>query len=241
MQRSTDGTNFSNLGTTGANVVTFSDTTAAAGTTYHYRVIASNGAGSSAPSSSASTTTIPAAPSLTASAASSSQINLSWTNVAGETGYVVERSADGTSGWSQIGTTAANVTTFQNTGLQMTTTYFYRVRAVNGSGQSVNSNTASATTPLAPPAAPTNLVATALSQTQIQLTWCDVAGETQYIIERSSNGTSGWAQVGTTTTNTTTFTNTGLKKNTRYYYRVRAVNSAGSSPNSSVVNATTLR
>lgn len=241
VQRSTDGVNFSQIGTTGANVVTFSDTTAVAGTTYQYRVIATHAAGSSAPSSSVSATTIPAASLLSATAVSSSQINLSWTNVAGETGYVIERSANGTSGWSQIGSTAANVTTFQNTGLQMSTTYFYRVRAVNGSGQSVNSNTASATTLLAAPAAPTNLVATALSQTQIQLTWGDVAGETQYVIERSANGTSGWAQVGTTTANTTTFTNTGLKKNTRYYYRVRAVNSAGNSPYSNVANTTTLR
>jgi titin len=241
VQRSTNGTTWNNIGTTAANVVTFSDTTASAGTTYQYRVVASNAAGSSAPSASVSATTIPAAPTLTATAINATRIDLSWTNVAGETGYVIERSPNGSSGWTQIGTTGVNVTTFQNTGLQFSTMYFYRVRAQNGSGQSVNSNTASATTPIAPPAAPTGLVATALSQSQIRLTWNDVYGETQYVIERSSNGTNGWSQVGTTSANTTTFTNTGLKKNTRYYYRIRAVNAAGSSPNSAVVNATTLR
>ena len=61
------------------------------------------------------------------------------------------------------------------------------------------------------------------------------------MIERSTNGTHGWAQVGTTTANTTTFTNSGLKKNTRYYSPIRAVNTVGNSPYSSVVNTVTMR
>jgi len=91
--------------------------------------------------------TPPAAPvNLTATVASSSQINLSWTaGSANHTGFKVERSLNGTT-YSQIGTTAANVTTFNNTGLSAATLHYYRVRANNAQGDSPYSNVASATT-----------------------------------------------------------------------------------------------
>src|SRR5262249_10058857 len=92
----------------------------------------------------------PTAPSgLSATAASTSQINLSWTdNSSNETGFKIERATD--SGFTQnltlVTTTAAGVTSYSNTGLTSNTTYYYRVRATNASGDSSNSNTANATT-----------------------------------------------------------------------------------------------
>ncbi|MBA4158545.1 MAG: S8 family serine peptidase [Gemmatimonadetes bacterium] len=98
--------------------------------------------------------TAPAAPShLTASAASTSQINLSWTdNSTDEDGFEIERCQDsGCSSWSQIATVGANTTTYANsTGLSSGTSYSYRVRAFNSAGKSGYSNTASATTSSAP-------------------------------------------------------------------------------------------
>src|SRR6185436_3539436 len=90
----------------------------------------------------------PTAPSaLTAAAVSSSQINLQWADNAGnETGFKLERSTDGFS-FSEIATLGANVTSYSDTGLNCTTTYYYRVRASNASGNSAYSGTASATTP----------------------------------------------------------------------------------------------
>jgi subtilisin family serine protease len=94
----------------------------------------------------------PAAPTgLTATAASSSQINLSWNDVSNETTFKIERSPDGISGWTQIGTTAAGVTTFVDQGLAAETTYFYRVRGTNAAGDGAYSAVVSATTPSAPP------------------------------------------------------------------------------------------
>jgi hypothetical protein len=92
--------------------------------------------------------TVPAAPSgLAASAVSSSQINLTWTdNSTNETGFKVERGTSSSGPWTLVTTTGANATSFSNTGLSAATTYYYRVRATNGSGDSANSNTASATT-----------------------------------------------------------------------------------------------
>lgn len=83
---------------------------------------------------------------LTATAASSTQINLSWAdNSTDESGFQIERSTDQTN-WTLIATTATDVTTYNNTGLTVNTTYFYRVRAFNDSGASAYTNIASATT-----------------------------------------------------------------------------------------------
>jgi hypothetical protein len=91
---------------------------------------------------------IPAAPSgLTATAVSSTQIDLTWTDNSGfnEDGFKIERLQNGNT-WAQIGTVGAGVTTFANTGLTPNKTYTYRVRAFNVLGNSAYSNTASAKT-----------------------------------------------------------------------------------------------
>src|SRR5271165_5113364 len=76
-----------------------------------------------------------------------------------------------------------------------------------------------------PPTAPSALVATASSSTQIDLTWTastDNVGVTGYRIERCSGaGCSSFAQVATTTT-ATNFSDTALAASTSYSYRVRA-------------------
>jgi hypothetical protein len=72
-----------------------------------------------------------ATPTLTATVISATQINLLWTNVANESSYKLEWSANGTTGWTQIGgTIAANTTTFSHTGLTASTAYYYRVSAI---------------------------------------------------------------------------------------------------------------
>lgn len=93
------------------------------------------------------TATPPAAPSsLVTTAASSSRIDLSWVdNSSDETSFVVERSLDGST-FTSLATVAAGTTAFANTGLNASTTYWYRVRATNSAGSSTNSNTASAKT-----------------------------------------------------------------------------------------------
>jgi hypothetical protein len=92
---------------------------------------------------------LPNAPTnLTATAVSKSQINLSWTdNATNEDGFKIERCKGSTcTNYTQIATVGANVTSYSNTGLARRTTYCYRVRAYNASGNSGYSNVASATT-----------------------------------------------------------------------------------------------
>ncbi len=83
---------------------------------------------------------------LTATTASSTQINLAWTdNSTYETNYRVERSPNGTT-WSPLITLPASTVAYNDTGLTPGTTYFYRVLATNAGTDSGFSNTANATT-----------------------------------------------------------------------------------------------
>src|SRR5204863_762000 len=90
----------------------------------------------------------PNAPSgLTATAVSTSQINLAWTdNSNNETNFIVARSTTSGGPYTDIATLAANTTSYNNTGLAANTTYYYVVRASNAGGSSANSAQASATT-----------------------------------------------------------------------------------------------
>ncbi|MGI9179378.1 MAG: S8 family peptidase [Longimicrobiaceae bacterium] len=92
---------------------------------------------------------VPAAPSsLTATAASNSQINLAWTdNSSNEDGFKIERcTGSSCTNFTQIATVGANVKTYSSTGLAASTTYRFRVRAYNAGGDSGYSNNANATT-----------------------------------------------------------------------------------------------
>ena len=233
------------IATLGA-VTSYQNTGLAASTTYSYTVRAFDAAGNiSAASSSANATTqavpdttAPSAPTgLSATAVSTSQINLAWTaatdNV-GVTGYNVYR------GGALIATLGA-VTTFQNTGLSASTTYSYSVRALDAAGNiSTPSSSASATTQAPPdttaPSIPTGLSATAVSTSQINLSWTastDNVGVTGYNIYR------GGIQIATVGA-VTTFQNTGLTASTTYSYTVRAFDAAGNvSGQSATATATT--
>src|SRR5438874_5307339 len=181
-------------------------------------------------------TTPPMVPTgLTASAVSSSQINLSWTassdNV-GVSGYRVYRNG------SQIATTGA--TSFANTGLSPSTTYSYTVAAYDAAGNlSAQSSSASATTPAppdtTPPAVPTGQTASQASSSQINLSWTassDNVGVSGYRVYRNGS------QIATT--GATSFANTGLSPSTTYSYTVAAYDAAGNlSAQSSPASATT--
>jgi titin len=242
VERSTDGVSFLPVATLGANMTSYLNQGLAAGTTYYFRVRAHDGTTYSAYSNTASAATLPppAAPSnAVATALGATSIRVTWTdNSASETWFRVERSADGVGGWLSLATLAANTTTYTNANLSPSTTYHYRVVAVEGSAVSAASNVASATT-FAPPAAPTNLAATPLTSTSIRLTWSDNATtENGFRVERSLDGTT-WSQVGLVGANATTWTNVGLASGTTYFYRVRAYEGLVNGPYSGVASATT--
>ncbi len=246
VERSADGTSFTEIAVLAANSVTYSSTGLTAATTYWYRVRAYNSKGNSGYSNvaSAQTTALqpPAAPSnLQASALSTTSIGLTWTdNASNETGFAIQRSSDSAATWTASGTPAANATSFTVTGLQPGIQYHFRIRATNGDGNSAWSNLAAATT-VTLPASPSNLAASATSASTVGLTWTDNSNnESQFIVEKAAtSGDLNWSETGTTAPDVSAYTVTGLNAATEYRFRVRAANAAGTSDPSNTVTVFT--
>jgi len=190
-----------------------------------------SGTGSCHGSTSGDTTPPTAPTNLTGTAASATQVNLSWTastdNV-GVTGYEIFRNS------LQIGTSPSS--SYSDSTAQPSTTYSYYVKATDAAGNlSASSNTVSITTPTdtTPPSAPTNLTATAASATHVSLSWTastDNVGVTGYKIFRNS------AQIGTSTT--TSYSDTTVSGSTTYSYYVTAYDAA--SNNSAASNTVSI-
>ncbi len=216
------------------NSLIYHSTGLSANTAYFYKVLAYNGNGESEFSDTLSDTTKVAAPSnLTDSVISSSQIDLSWSSVAGATGYRLAFSADSGQSYSEIA--VGNVTTYQSTGLAPNATYHYKVLAYNGKGDSEFSYTLIVTTIVATPA---SVTATAESSSQIDLAWSEVAGAKGYkIYLLNSAGDS--TEIGDVT-GELAYESKELVADTEYSYQVTAYSDAGESEASSTVSKTTL-
>jgi titin len=243
IERKTGTGSFIQIATVGVNVTSLVNTGLKVNTQYTYRIRAYNTYGDSSYSNEISATTgnSPTAPSaLKVIELTRSSIKISWTdNSSIETGFKIERKT-GSGSFTEVGTVGANITTFTNTGLSANTTYTYRVRAYNASGNSAYSNEISAI-PTDIPAAPTNLKVSATAGNVATLTWTDHASnETGFKIERKT-GSGNYAEVATVNANTTSYTNSGLSANTTYHYRVRAYNAAGNSAYSNEASASIIR
>jgi YD repeat-containing protein len=224
--------NGSQILSSGPSTLSFSDTGLSGYTTYTYTIAAFDNA--TPPNLSAQSAgvvaktldqTAPGTPTgLSASAASQSQINLSWTAAtdtggSGLGGYRIYRSG------SQIGTSAT--TSYSDTGLNGFTTYSYTIAAYDNAtptNVSAQSSPASAKTlDQTAPTVPTSLSASAASETQINLSWAassDVggAGVAGYRVYRNGS------LVGSPTT--ASYVDTGLAAYTNYSYTVAAYDAA---------------
>src|SRR5438876_1179641 len=229
------GGTYADIHTTNENIITWSDTTVVDGTQYYYKVRATNSAGDSPNSNEANGIALLAAPTaLTATAVSSSQISLSWTdNSAAETGFKIEQSPVDDLRFTQVATVGANVGAFTDSGLAEGTKYYYRVRAYNTLVNSGYTSEKNATTLSNLPLAPSGLTASVVSSSKITLAWTDNSNnETGFIISRKTGSGGTYADIHTTSENITTWSDTTVVDGTQYYYKVRATNSAGDSPNS---------
>ena len=168
--------------------------------------------------------------------ATSGKPMLTWSAVEGATSYRIYRSTSKGSGYSLLGTTTA--TSYTNTGAKAGTTYYYRVKAVNDAGLSAYSNVVSGQAKVTPkPSAPVVKIGNSSTSGKPMLTWNAVSGATSYKVYRATSQNGTYSLLGTVTA--TSYTNTGAKAGTTYYYKVKAVNSAGESAYSNIVSGQT--
>ena len=233
--RSTDGKKFKYYDSTTKTSYTNSSTSI--GTTYYYKVKAVAVVdGKNYASDFSITKSIqrkPAAPSVSINR-SNGKPKLSWKAVSGATKYWIYRSTDGKNFKYFDSTTK---TSYTNSGAASGTKYYYRVKAVavvNGKNvASANSSTKSLLTSLAKPS-----VSITTSNGKPKLTWKAVTGADKYYVYRSTDGKnfSYWDS-----TTKTSYVNSGAKKNTKYYYKVKAVCASNSNANSAQSSTVSIK
>lgn len=190
----------------------------------------------------------PNAPSgVEAAVESNNRIQLEWSdNSSDELGFEIERKVDNDDEYEPFETTAPDAESFTDENVTETNTYYYRIRAFNGVGDS-DYVTAEATIPLK---APSQLTIADRSEDSVTLKWKDRSGqESGYEIERrtivessastdtdsdetedslstastSSVGSDSFTKIATVGANSTSYTDSGLESGTTYVYRVRAL------------------
>jgi hypothetical protein len=232
-------TSFGQIAQTAATVTSYVNTSLPPATLLRYRVRAFTAGGQSTYSNTAEATTRPATPTgLVATATAATQITLRWNDVAGDTGWRIERCTGAAcTAFAAVGQVAGNVTTFIDSGVTTATLYRYRVHAFNAGGDSLGSNIAQLTSQ---PNVPTNTTATSVSANQINLTWAASGGESGFRIERCTGaGCTAFVQIVQTAANVTSYVNTSLPAATLLRYRVRAFTTGGQSAYSNTAEATT--
>ena len=230
--RSTDGKIFKYYDRT--NNTSYTNKSTEIGTTYYYKVKAVNANNvASDYSVSKGIRCKPAAPTVSIYR-TNGKPKLSWKAVSGATKYWIYRSTDGVNFKYWDSTTK---TSYTNSGAASGTKYYYRVKAVavvNGKNViSANSSTKSLFTSLAKPS-----VSITTSNGKPKLTWKAVTGADKYYVYRSTDGKnfSYWDS-----TTKTSYTNSGAKKNTKYYYKVKAVCASNSNANSAQSSTVSIK
>jgi len=251
IERRTASGSYSQIATVGAGVTSYSNTGLSAGTTYYYRVKAYSSAGDSGYSNEASATTLPPPPPAPAlkSPASGATIpsltpKLEWNASTGAVSYGLQVSTS--SGFTNLLVNEVGITDLfcdiPEGILQWNTTYYWRVNAANsfGSTSSWSSSRYFKTAIGPPPEPPSDLIATPISSSRIDLAWQDNSSdETGFKIERRT-ASGSYSQIATVGASVTSYSNTGLSASTTYYYRVRAYKATLNSAYCEEASATTL-
>jgi hypothetical protein len=229
----------------------YTDTTAATAVTYQYRVRAFNTGLSNYTTSNtmqAYYITDPmVTPNVTTDPAGTKNLIISvpsYVSNPAVTDWTIQRSTTGTNGWGTVATTST--LPYTNTTVDLSTTYYYRIRGTNGQVTSAYSSASVGVTTYSTPNAPTNVVATpSLSiPYQIDISWTSatvVAGSpviTNYVLERSTDNAT-WSVVNSAISpSATSYSDTGRSLSVQYWYRVSAVNSVGTGTPSTSDDAT---
>ena len=216
-----------------ATATRYVDLSVTEGTDYFYELILHRSSSPDATSEVVFAPTPLSVINLSATAISTSEIDLAWATAAtGVSGYQVDRSTDGTN-WTTIASNLpASPLQYKDLGLPPDTDYFYRVEAMLSAGLSAPSDPAEVSTlPLAP-AAPT----LALAGDGINVTWAAAGtNDLGFLLERSTDGTSyspvaTLSDIGTSSLidpTVTSYLDSALSDAITYYYRLSLQNSGG--------------
>jgi putative component of membrane protein insertase Oxa1/YidC/SpoIIIJ protein YidD len=224
------------------------------GTNYWFKVRGENGGGEGAWSETIQfTTPQPTLPSLpldvTISEITASSFLVDWNEPVFDgdskiTNFKVEISSDGGNNWYEVQHMETSATSLAVGGLKANTDYQVRVSSVNIVGASAPTEPVLATTLIYPTSPPTMLVAHTVEATSVTLKWgspirLNGSAVLNYVVELSRDSGSTWEEVSKPISVSKSLNIAGLGKGRNYQFRVFAVNAAGSSESSSVIEVTT--
>lgn len=241
LERKTLAGLYSQIVTVASTTTSYLDGSLAANTTYTYRILSLGLAGASAYSSeSAATTAVgpPPAPTLQASALSSSQILLTWSTAAtGIIRFHLERRTSTTS-YVEISQPAPSLLSVTDTGLLPATSYFYRLGVETAGGLSAYSNEVTATTPV-PLQPPSNVTILVISTSEIDLSWTNPT--VPFLRTHIERGTpvSAYSEIASVSSSSTTYRDVGVVSSTTYFYRLRTEDASGFSSYSTALSVST--
>jgi fibronectin type 3 domain-containing protein len=239
LERRTGAGDYTEIAQLTGTQTSYSDTGLQPSTTYSYRVRAGNVTGLSAYSNVATATTpaappaVPAAPTaFSATGTSASTISLSWSH-GGEpaaTRFEIGRAtASAPTSFATIASVDGGARAYNDTGLPASSTFHYRIRACSGDTCSAWTTGATATThePTGTPSPPSNVAATAISPTQVLVTWSPATGHTHYEVRRRTGTSGGWESPVAVGGTSSQYLDSSVSAGQTYQYQVRTC--AGSS------------
>lgn len=224
------------------------------GINYWFKVRGENGGGEGAWSETIQITTpqptLPSSPlDVTISGITATSFLVDWNEPVFDgdtkiTNFKVEISSDGGNNWYEVQHMESSATSLTIGGLKANTEYQVRVSAVNIVGPSAPTEPVFATTLIYPTSPPTMVVAHSISATSVTLKWGEPirlngSAVENYVVELSRDSGSTWETVNKPVSISKSLTISGLGKGRNYQFRVFAVNAAGSSESSSVIDLTT--
>lgn len=150
------------------------------------------------------------------------QIRLDWEdNLNNESGYIIDRKVD-SEDFKEIASLPANSTSYTDSSVSIGKVYTYRVRWIDAS-KMTHIYTAEVSTTTTAVEAPISLKVTPMSSTRIDLTWTYPNSQSyETAIERRVKD-GEWELIATVSKDVNSYSDEGLKPNTIYYYRVKAV------------------
>jgi PKD repeat protein len=227
VERSTDGATFTKIKDLPVNASSYTSGGLTEATKYFFRVAATNKNGDSGFSNVVEVTTteftIEAPTGLNVIANSSVSVVLDWVdNSDDEESFEIQRSEDNDQ-FIKLGTIGADTISFDDLSLTPSSTYFYKVKGVNTTGESDYTEVVEVKT-LDPLEAPTALTLDKATGRKVVLSWVDNSSrETAFIVERAV-GTGAFATLMQLEADVTEFTDDAVLELTDYKYRLYAVN-----------------
>lgn len=151
----------------------------------------------------------------------STSVRVYWSKVSSADTYLLYQYSGGK--WKRIAKTSNTAYDVKN--LSPNKTYYFKVRAYNSKTKETGEYSSKVKI-ITTPSQVKKLKTSSVKTTSLKLTWSKVSGATGYQVYRSTNGSS-WTKVATVSSKNNYYNEKKAKKNTKYYYKVRAYRKSG--------------